>query len=95
MTHRPEAEEFLQHLIGPDHACSAAIALRQTIMGEVANRARTTTLIPAAGSLEVDITDDVADAVAGRLEEFTALHNAHHLGLVQPHEGGTDGREED
>lgn len=83
MTHRPEAEEFLQHLIGPDHACSAAISLRQKIMGEVANRTRAVTIVPASGSMEVDITvditDEIADACAERIAEFQALHNAHHL----------------
>lgn len=87
MTHHPEAEEFLQHLIGPDHACSAAISLRQQITEEVANRARSVTLVPASGQISVDITEQVADAVVERLGEFRALHAEHHL------EGSTDGDE--
>jgi hypothetical protein len=79
MTHRPEAEEFLQHLIGPDHACSEAISLRAAIMNEVANRRRSATLIPAEGTLQIDVTSEVADAIAIRLAEFRELHAEHHL----------------
>lgn len=89
MTHRPEAEEFLQHLIGVDHACSEAISLRQSIMNDVANRRWTTTLIPAEGSLQIDVTAEVADEVARRISEFQELHNEHHLtpGLLEDTDG--------
>jgi hypothetical protein len=77
MTHHPEAEEILQHLIAV-HACSEAISLRQEIISAVTSRRAASTLIPADGSIQVDVTADVAEAVADRLGEFDRLHDGHH-----------------
>lgn len=76
--HHPEAEEFLQHLIGPDHACSEAISLRQAIIGVVTSRRAASTLLPAQGQLQVDVTAEVADEIADRIDEFHAIHLGHH-----------------
>lgn len=79
MTHHPEAEEFLQHLIGPDHACSEAISLRQAIIGVVTSRRASSTLVPAQGQLQVDVTSEVAAEIADRIDEFYEIHMGHHL----------------
>ena len=79
MTHHPEAEEFLQHLIGPDHACSEAVSLRQAVIQDVTSRRAASTLIPAQGSLQVDVTAEVAAEIVVRLAEFLELHDEHHL----------------
>jgi hypothetical protein len=77
MTHQPVAEEILQHLISV-HACSEAISLRQEIIQTVTSRRAASSLIPAQGSVQVDVTADVAEGVAERLTEFDRLHDAHH-----------------
>lgn len=77
MTHEPVAEEILQHMIAV-HACSEAISLRQEIIAEVTSRRAASTLIPAQGSLQVDVTAEVAAAVAERIAEFDRLHDGHH-----------------
>lgn len=77
MTHQPVAEEILQHLIAV-HACSDAISLRQAIIQDVTTRRASSTLIPPSGSLQVDVTSEVAQAVSDRLAEFDHLHDEHH-----------------
>ena len=39
---------------------------------------RAATLIPANGSVSIDLTEEVANAVAERLDDFDRDHDAHH-----------------
>lgn len=78
MTHQPEIEELLGHLLNPPHHCSQATRLREEIAQTVVEARRQVTLVPAQGTIQIDLTDEVGDALAARREEFERLHDAHH-----------------
>lgn len=101
MTHQPEIEELLGHLINAPHHCSEAISLRDAIATEVREQVRTVTLVPAEGRRVIDITSEVADVLATRVEDFERLHDGHHAAAIaeritermRDDEGGTHDHE--
>lgn len=81
MTHQPEAEELITHLTNV-HGCSEAIRLRTEIGEDVKMRERSVRILPAEGVRMVDITNEVADEIAVRLEEFVRIHDGHHAAEI-------------
>jgi hypothetical protein len=80
--HQPEIEELLGHLLNPPHHCSQATRLREEIAREVIETKRSVTLVPAQGAVQIDLTDEVGDMLAERIEDFRGLHVGHHAKVV-------------
>jgi hypothetical protein len=81
MTHAPETEELVWHLIA-EHHCSTAESLKNRLGQEVATRIRQVSIVPAEGSRTIDITEEVGDELAVHHEDFDALHDGHHAAVL-------------
>jgi hypothetical protein len=77
MTHQPLAEELLTHLVTV-HGCSEAMRIREEVVKEVARSVQSSSLLPAQGMRQVDVSEQVADEIGRRLETFDRLHDGHH-----------------
>lgn len=83
--HRPDVEEMIVHLIN-EHGCDEARAMLEVTKRQAmidAQQSGLTGFVPTLADgtprpTVVNLTDIVSDLLFAQLEDFDALHDAHH-----------------